>query len=74
MCYNRLMTGREFVRRARRYARKNGLAFDVNPARGKGSHQMVYVGEFRTFVQHGEIPSGTLASMLKELNINRREF
>ena len=68
------MTGREFVGRARRYARKNGLAFDVNPARGKGSHQMVYVGEFSTFVQHGEIPSGTLASMLKELNINRREF
>ena len=74
MCYNRLMTGREFVRRARRYARKNGLAFDSDPSRGKGSHQMVYIGRCRTFVQHGEIASKTLANMLKDLNINRRDF
>ena len=68
------MNGREFVRRARRYARKNGLDFHFDPARGKGSHGTVYVGHLMTAVQHGEIPIGTLSSMLKDLNINRREF
>ena len=68
------MNGREFVRRARRYARRNRLSFDFDPTRGKGSHGEVYVGEFRTTVQHGEIPRGTFAYMLKDLNIDRREF
>ena len=74
MCYHRLMNGREFVRRARRYARKNGLAFDFDPARGKGSHGTVYVGLRQTRVQHGEIRKGTLAAMLKQLEIPREEF
>ena len=29
---------------------------------------------YSTAVQHGEIPLGTLSSMLKDLNIPRREF
>ena len=74
MCYHLIVNGSEFVRRARRYARKNGLAFSFDPSRGKGSHGMVYVGRFRTFVQQGEIPSGTLTGMLKDLSIDRREF
>ena len=68
------MTGSEFVRRARRYARKNGLDFDLDPSRGKGSHETVHVGEFKATVQHGEIQKGTLAQMLRDLHINRREF
>ena len=68
------MNGREFVRRARRYARRNRLSFDFDPTRGKGSHGEVYIGEFRTTVQYGEIPRGTLASMLRDLDIDRREF
>ena len=68
------MNGREFIRRARRYARRHGLEFDYNPAKGKGSHGTVYVGEHETQVQHGEIAIGTLMSMLRELHINRREF
>ena len=68
------MNGREFVRRAGRYARSNGLTFRFEPRHGKGSHGSLYIGDHRTTVQHGEIPRGTLASMLKDLNINRREF
>ncbi len=68
------MNGREFVRRARRYARRNGLEFYFDPAKGKGSHGAVYVGDQETQVQHGEIATGTLMSMLRDLNINRREF
>lgn len=68
------MNGREFVRRVRRYARKNGLEFSFDPARGKGSHGMLTIGSRSTIVQHGEIGQGMLAAMLKQLQINRREF
>ena len=68
------MNGREFIRRARRYARLHGLEFDYNPAKGKGSHGTVYVGDRRTTVQHGEIKLDTLFNMLRDLSINRRDF
>lgn len=68
------MNGREFVRRARRYARRNGLEFSFDPTRGKGSHGEVRIGGFRTMVQYGEIKRSTLAGMLRQLNIDRREF
>ena len=74
MCDPRGVNGREFVRRSRRYARENGLEFAYDPRRGKGSHGTVYVGEFRTTVQHGEITRGTLAAMLRDLNIDGEEF
>jgi hypothetical protein len=65
---------REFLRRARRYARKHSLDFDFIPSRGKGSHGEAWLGPYRTTVPHGEIPTGTLASMLKDLHIDRREL
>ena len=68
------MNGREFVRRARRYARRLGLEFDFDPAKGKGSHGTVYVGDLETQVQHGEIATGTLMSMFRDLGIDRRDF
>ena len=68
------MNGREFLRRARRYARENGLEFSFNPARGKGSHGEVRIGELKATVQHGEIKRNTLLNMLKDLRIDRREF
>ena len=68
------MNGREFVRQARRYARKNGLDINLDPSRGKGSHGKLTIGERSTTVQHGEIAPQTLASMFRQLQINRREF
>ncbi len=68
------MNRREFVQRARRYARHNGLEFDFDPVRGKGSHGTVYVGDRQTTVQHGEIQPRTLHGMLRDLGINRRDF
>ena len=68
------MNGREFVRRARRYAKRNDLAFDYDPRRGKGSHGEIYVGDKRTIVQHGELSKGMLSAMLKQLDIDREEF
>ena len=68
------MTGREFVRRARRYARKNKLDYYLDSRRGKGSHQVVYVGSRRTTVQYGEIGPGLLVSMLNDLDIRQEDF
>ena len=68
------MNDREFLRRARRYARERRLDFDFASSRGKGSHGEVRLGAYRTTVPHGEIPTGTLASMLKDLHIDRREL
>ena len=74
MYYNRLVNGGEFVRRARQYARKNGLDFHYAPSRGKGSHGKLTIGSRSTIVQHGEIAPRTLASMFRQLEINRQEF
>jgi mRNA interferase HicA len=68
------MNGREFIRRVKRYARRAERDFYLDRGRGKGSHWTVYIDDRTTIVQHGEIPPGTLASMLRQLNINPREF
>ncbi len=68
------MNGREFVRRARRYARKTGKEIRFDRRRGKGSHGTLYLGNRHTMVKHGEISKGVLATMLKHLGIDRKEF
>lgn len=68
------MNGREFVRRTRRYARKARLEFHFNPREGKGSHGTLYLGERRTTVKESEISRPLLASMLKDLGIDRKEW
>jgi len=68
------MNGREFIRRARRYARRSGLEFEFDPSRGKGSHGTLRIGERITRVQHGEIPRRTFFVMLRQLEIDSREF
>ena len=64
----------EFIRRARRYARRNGLDFDYDPAGGKGSHGALTLGDRRTIVPYGEIRRGTLSAMLRQLGIDPQEF
>ncbi len=68
------MTSREFIRRARRYARTSGQAFRFDPAHGKGSHGRLYVGPRFTTVKQGELSRGLVAAMLRQLNINRKDF
>ena len=64
----------EFIRRAKRYARKTGQECRFEPGRGKGSHGMLSVGSQRTVVKRGEIAKGMLTAMLKQLQIERRDF
>ena len=74
MCCNLPVNDRELVRRARRYARRHSLDFEYSSRRGKGSHGEIRLGPYRTTVPHGEIPAGTLASMLRDLHVDRREL
>lgn len=68
------MNGTEFIRRAKRYTRRHGLEFRYVPARGKGSHGLLYVGRRRAVVKHGEISQGMLTGMLKQPGIGKKEF
>ena len=68
------MNREQFLRRARRYARRNGLEYYFDPGHGKGSHGALYLGSLRTFVPEGEIRKGTLSSILKDLGINPRSL
>lgn len=68
------MNGREFQRRARRYARRNGLEWRYETRKGKGSHGTFYLGNRHTQVQYGEIKTSTLMQMFRDLGIAPREF
>lgn len=68
------INGSEFVRRARRYARKTGQEFRFDAVHGKGSHGRLYVGTRFTTVQRGELSKGMVAAMLRQLGIESREF
>ena len=68
------MNGREFIRRAKRYARKMGKEFHFDPGRGKGSHGTLRIGTRRATVMRGELKSGTFRNMLKQLDIGKEDF
>ena len=64
----------EFIRRAKRYARKTGRDFRLDARRGKGSHARLHIGARFTTLRQGELPKGVLAAMLRQLGIDRKEF
>ena len=68
------MNGTEFIKRAKRYARKTGQECRFEPGRGKESHGILYVGSQRTVVKRSEISKGMLTAMLKQLHIEKRDF
>lgn len=68
------MNGAQFIRRARKWANAKGETFTVEASRGKGGHQMARLGDRVTTVKSGEIGSGLLAAMLKQLGIPKDEF
>ena len=68
------MNGREFVRRAKRFAARNGLDFRFERGEGKGSHGQLYVGRRRTMVKRTELSKGLLRNMLRDLGINKEDF
>jgi predicted RNA binding protein YcfA (HicA-like mRNA interferase family) len=64
------VTSRELLRRRRR------VGAEIVLGRGKGGHVMVRRGEMVTYVPtgSGEVPPGTLASILKGLGLRRDQI
>jgi hypothetical protein len=66
------MTTREqFLQRLRRYCRKNGIAFEILPGQGKGSHYTLLVGSKLSIIQSGDISPQQARTILKQLNLPR---
>ena len=70
------MNGRQFIARARRWARARNLDVRFVAVEGPGSHGTLYVGDRKTTVKDRkkEIGRGLLARMLADLRINREDF
>ncbi|MCY3948948.1 MAG: type II toxin-antitoxin system HicA family toxin [Acidimicrobiaceae bacterium] len=68
------MTDQEFLRKLRRYARQREMTLEYLPERGKGSHAEVRLGNRKTTVRRGELGPGLLQKMLRDLDIDKREF
>lgn len=70
------MRGNEFIRKVQKYAKRNGLACDWRPDRGKGSHGLLTLGELRTVVPNpkSELKTGTYHAMLKQLGLSDRDL
>ena len=68
------MNGKEFIRRAQRWAKARGLDTELDPSRGKGDHQLFRVGDRWTTVQTRELKPGVYFAMLKQLGISKEDF
>lgn len=70
------MRGSEFLRKLKKIANRNKLAYRWNPERGVGSHGTVYLGERFTVVKdlNKELGSGLLADMCKQLGIRKEDL
>ena len=70
------MKGNEFIKRLRKLAKERGLFFQLDAARGKGSHVTLYLGDKLTIVRNpkDELKTGTLHGMLKQLGIDPEDF
>lgn len=70
MSYILLMNGAQFIRKARKWGRKNGARFTEETKRGKGGHIILRRdnGQWTT-VKTDEIGPGLKAAMLEQLGI-----
>lgn len=68
------MNGRQFIRAVVKLGRKSGIAVRLVSHRGKGGHQTLYYGGALTVVKTGEIGTGLLHAMCKQLGIDPKEL
>ena len=66
------MTGREFIRKVSKLARKNGVKVKYVTRRGKGSHGTFFYGSHFTIIRNlkDELKTGTLHAMLEQLGLS----
>ena len=70
------MRGNEFIRKVRKFAKRNGVAFEWRADRGKGSHGILIIGERRTVLRNpkDELKTGTYHAMLKQLELKEQDL
>jgi mRNA interferase HicA len=68
------LKSKAFIQKVRRYAKRRGLVFAFDARKGKGSHGCLYLGERLTTVKFGSISPGLVHKMLKDLNIDTKDF
>jgi mRNA interferase HicA len=68
------MDGDEFIKKVKKYGKRNGVAVRFDCKQGKGSHGTLYCGNNKTTVKGSEIGKGLLAAMLKQLGIDKENF
>ncbi|MBX3578502.1 MAG: type II toxin-antitoxin system HicA family toxin [Rhizobiaceae bacterium] len=64
------MTRDTLLRELRKLARKQGVRFDVEESRGKGSHYRVHYGDRFTTVKSGELKPGYVKLIRQQLGID----
>jgi len=66
------MTGREFIKAVRKWARRRGIAVQLDTDHGKGSHATLHVGNRRTTIKYRrkEIGTSLLHAMCKQPGID----
>ena len=70
------MTGRQFIARVRRWARRRNVEVRFVASEGAGSHGTLYAGGRKTTVKdrRKKIGPGLLGKMLADLGIDRNEL
>lgn len=68
------MNRTELLKALKKLAKKQGVAFNWEPQPGKGGHGRVTLGDRRTIIASGEIPTGTLAAILRQLAIKKKDL
>ena len=70
------MTGNEFIRKVKALGRVRNIEVHLNAARGKGSHQTLYLGTAFTIVRNpkDELKTGTFHAMCAQLGIRSNDL
>ena len=67
---------KDFIKKAKQYAKKNGRTFSYDAKRGKGSHGKISIGDKATTIKglNKKIRGGLYNEMCKQLEIDPEEL
>lgn len=70
------MDYKELLKKLKKYAKKQNLAFHWETTRGKGGHGTVHLGDKLTVVPtaKGELKTGTQKAILKQLGVKENDL